>query len=183
MFKCFFLIDTRIIICCGYVPPDAGVGAMARTKDNQKNTDKGKKTKAASPKNRKKAGAGAGSNPLKRSFDASSSSSQATTPGSPSDIQKCHQSGFITYAKAAAASKDPSLSEQASNVLDMYRTMSPQQKKELVVSFFKAGGKRSGLGVVHTQVVKLTDTATEASWSGYATPAMIMDLFKASPRK
>ena len=121
-------------------------GAMARTKDNQKNTDKSKKTKAASPKNRKKAGAGAGSNPLKRSFDACSSSSQATTPSSPSDIQKCHQSGFITYAKAAAASKDPARSEQASNVLDMYRTMSPQQKKELVVSFFKAGGQTLWLG-------------------------------------
>ena len=154
------------------------VRTMPRTSDKQKNQDKkAGKGKAGSPKSRKKTGS-----PLKRSFEQSScaSSSKSSLPATPDEVRKGHQSGFISYMRATSQGKDVDAGRQASQVIDSYRTMTCEQKKQLVVSFFKGGGRKAGLGVVHQQLIKMTDLASEHMWSGYCTPAMIFDFFKVS---
>ena len=55
----------------------------------------------------------------------------------PSSIAKLHQSGFVTYLRFCSSGKDESAASQASSVLKQYQSLSPDQKKQLICSFFK----------------------------------------------
>ena len=87
-----------------------------------------KKRKVGSPKAKK--------NALKRSFEQAAATPKSA-PSTPEEIQKTHQSGFLSYCRSAAASKNDAVSRQALEIIETYRGMSQEEKKKLVVSFFR----------------------------------------------
>ena len=150
--------------------------------NNKKNTlaKPAKKDKVKSPKRHgaqtspKKSGA----QTLKRSFALSSSEAKKVVPETPEDINKVHQSGFLSYLNSAKVSAKADISNQATTILASYKRMSAAEKRSMVTSFFQKGGRRSGLEALYQTIITMEDTTTEGSWSGWATPMMIMKWYE-----
>ena len=118
---------------------------------------------------------------LRASFQtASSNSSQASckTPQDPADVDRSHQSLFLTYMKNTTQGKDQVAANQASRILSDYKAMTNEQKRVLVTNFFKGGARKAGLSSVYRQMMKTESEPIEKLWQGYATPDMVLDFFK-----
>ena len=93
------------------------------------------------------------------------------------DINKGHQSGFLAFLKCSQASKDAPVREQAEAVLVEYKKLSRDGKRDMVLNFFRSGGKRQGLRCVYTQKVIHKSTANTGSWEGWwLTPGAILKI-------
>ena len=114
---------------------------------------------------------------LRTSFQ-SAASNQKQHPQDAEDVQRSHQSLFVTYCKNTTMAKDQIAASQAQRILNDYKQMTPEQKKLVVVNFFKGGGRKSGLSSVFRQVAKTESDANEKMWQGYCTPDMVLDFFK-----
>ena len=99
------------------------------------------------------------------------------------EVQKSHQAGFLSYCRSASSSsKDSDVSKQALGIIESYRGMSQDEKKNWWWAFLKSGGKKSGLGVIHKQMIQMTDLATEKGWASYCTPIQSMKFSEVCPR-
>ena len=96
----------------------------------------------------------------------------------PEDVGKKQTSGFLTYLKSATQQQDPAVQSAAKAVLESYRQMGSEEKKVAITSFFRAGGKRSGLNSLFQSVVTHTNSETVGEWKGYLTPTKLMKLWE-----
>ena len=108
--------------------------------------------------------------PKKGSSSPSSSASQKT----PSRGQT---SNFITYLRSAMRSKTPSIVDQASHLHEHYQRCSVEDKRALILEFFKQGGKRTGLATVFGQHISSTQLSNDLEWRGYCLPDKVMELY------
>ena len=113
---------------------------------------------------------------LKQCWGANSSDSNADA----ASITKQQQSGFITYLKNTTKGKDAQASSQASELMSHYRSLSSDEKRTLVQSFFLKGGKKAGMAALVKQKLSVKDKASSLGWKGYATPFKIMELHTVS---
>ena len=141
-------------------------------------------------KDKKKGAKDKQASPLKRSFKngqaatskASSTSAAATSnkrPAPADEPTRAQHSGFLSYLRFATKdSKDIDLHNQAAIIQREYSKMSSSQKKDVIVEFFKQGGKRPGLTILYKQMVQMIQSSLDGEWQGYATISMVMDLHK-----
>ena len=120
-------------------------------------------SKATSPKTRArgkgKEKAKTVDGPLQRSFQVAK----------PADVGRAQQSGFVTYLRSAMKGKSELVCNQATDMLAKYKQMTNEEKKNMVCTFYKQGGKRPGLTALVAQTVSVKDKANQMSWKGYAT--------------
>ena len=123
------------------------------------------------------------SSTLKKHFD------KKKTKGSPRKDEKVdaeppsvptrqQHSGFLTYLKVAVNSKSAEASNQAEAVHRHYMGLTPSQKHQVILEFYKAGGKRPGLGICYQQILKVVQTMCEGQWEGYCTFGKLCELHK-----
>ena len=61
--------------------------------------------------------------------------------------------------------------------------MSPNDKKQMIATFYRSGGKKAGLTSIFKQHVSIIQLAAESEWSGYVTPAALLKLHTVCPEK
>ena len=103
---------------------------------------------------------------IKDAFDASN------------EINSKQQALFLTYVKGAVKAKDEEHANAAAKILQDYKQSSNEQKKGMVINFFKNGARKSGLAAVFRKVVATTQKAGERAWQGWASVASIMEFHK-----
>ena len=143
----------------------AGKKVASREKKDDKKVPRTRSRQKASPK--AAAAATAAVNPLKRSFAASAKDGGDAV----AEPSKKQQSGFITYLRCCSSGKDELAKNQAEIML-----MTPQEKKNLISSFYASGGRKAGLQSIYEQSLSLEQKSDARSWVGYATPTKIMAL-------
>ena len=116
---------------------------------------------------------------LRKSF----AMTEKNVPETADDVKKGHQSGFLSYLKSAKESAKNEISNQATTILASYKKMTGPEKRGMITSFLQKGGKKPGLEALYQSVISMEDTTTEGSWSGWATPMMIMKWYEVGGTK
>ena len=123
--------------------------------------------------------------PLQKSFEKKKAGSPrkaiaaAAPAASSQQVPSREQNSlFLSYVKSAMNCKSAETAAQAAQVNAYYRTLSLSQKKDVILQFFRAGGKKSGLSSCYTQSLLCEQKATDVEWSGYATLGMLLDFLK-----
>ena len=129
--------------------------------------------------NKNKKGGKKAESPLRKalakgSAKASPKSSQSSAGASNGTPTRQENSLFLTYLKCAMKSKDATTMSQAQQLNKHYSTLSVTEKKGIISSFFKEGGKRAGLQSVFGQYVQCESHATDGTWSGYCNVKMLL---------
>ena len=106
--------------------------------------------------------------------DGGSSSSKSAMQTTPSRGQT---STFITYLRSAMRSKTPNVVDQARHLHEHYQSCSIEDKRALIMEFFKQGGKRAGLATVFGQQISSTQLSNDLEWRGYCLPDKVMELY------
>ena len=94
------------------------------------------------------------------------------------EVNSKQQSLFLTYVKGAVSAKDQEHANSAAKILEDYKQSTNEQKKGMVINFFKNGARKQGLAAVYRKVIATSQKVGERGWRGWATPAMIMDFHK-----
>ena len=139
----------------------------------------GKRPHTSSTNNKKPSSPG----PLQKHFQGSAKQKKHNSKGSPKkeNVEKAEKaeqqevptrqqhSGFLTYLKVVVNSKSPEAASQAEAVQRHYFSLSPAEKHQVILAFFRAGGKKPGLVTCFQQVVRVSSKTSESHWEGYAT--------------
>ena len=147
--------------------PVSGTMAYSKKKSGKAIEKKQKPTEKSKHKNKK--------DPGLRKYMSSQSAADGTSSNSKPAMEKEDHSLFVTYLKCTSASKqDLVATNQAAKLLEKYRDMISEERKNTVSNFFRAGGRKSGLASLYSQKISSKSTANEKGWAGYTTPATIM---------
>ena len=115
--------------------------------------------------------------PLEKSFKTRIT--QKTPAAAPKDgqvAQKMQTAGFLSYLHSSIKSSTGSLSNMACEIQKRYREMDAAGKRQMIVEFYRNGGKKSGLTSTYNQAVSTTQNSSDKGWAGYVTVGKMLEL-------